>query len=113
MYPPPADSGPRVQLLPMIAPVTCGIDELADLGLLFNFRKHIYGLMQKRRNSNTLAVALHLFHDDIIKWNYLPHYFVQEIYRSPVISPHKGQCAELWCFLWSAPELMSKQTSGW
>ena len=75
MYPPPADSGPRVQLLPMIAPVTCGIDELADLGLLLNFGKHIYGLMQKRRNSNTLAVVLHLFHDDIIKWNYFPHYW--------------------------------------
>ena len=33
------------------------------------------------------------------------------IYRSPVDSPHKGQCdAELWCFLWSAPEQTVEKT---
>ena len=26
------------------------------------------------------------------------------IFRVTGHSPHKGQCAELWCFLWSAPE---------
>ena len=33
------------------------------------------------------------YHDDVIKWNYLPRYwpFVRWIHRSPVDSPHKGQ----------------------
>ena len=68
-------------------------------------------------------------HDDVIKWKHFPRYwpFERGIQRSPVNSPHKGQwrvtgllCgdftgqrrspltkasdAELWCFLWSAPE---------
>ena len=36
-----------------------------------------------------------LWHDDIIKWKHLPHYwpFVWGIHWSPVNSPHKGQ----WC----------------
>ena len=36
-----------------------------------------------------------LHHDDVIKWKHFPCYwpFVQEIYRSPVNSLHKGQ----WC----------------
>ena len=42
-----------------------------------------------------LALALARFHDDVIKWKHFPRYwsFVQEIHRSPVNSPHKGQ----WC----------------
>ena len=34
------------------------------------------------------------FHDDVIKWKHFPPYrpFVQGIHRSPVNSPHKGQC---------------------
>ena len=33
-------------------------------------------------------------HDDVIKWKQFPRYwpFVRGIHRSPVISPHKGQC---------------------
>ena len=33
-------------------------------------------------------------HDDIIKWNHFPRYrpFVRGIHRSPVNSPHIGQC---------------------
>ena len=33
-------------------------------------------------------------HDDVIKWRNFPLYwlFVRGIHRSPVISPHKGQC---------------------
>ena len=46
------------------------------------------------------------FHDDVIKWGHFPRYwpFVWGIHRSPVNSPHRGQWAELNCFLWSAPE---------
>ena len=34
------------------------------------------------------------FHDDVIKWKHFPRYrpFVWGIPRSPVNSPHKGQC---------------------
>ena len=34
-----------------------------------------------------------LFHDDVIKWKHLPHYwpFVWGIHQPPVNSPHKGQ----------------------
>ena len=34
------------------------------------------------------------FHDDVTKWKYFPRYwpFVRGIQRSPVNSPHKGQC---------------------
>ena len=33
-------------------------------------------------------------HDDVIKWKHFPRYwpFVRGIHRSPVNSPHKGQC---------------------
>ena len=46
-------------------------------------------------------------HDDVIKWKHFPRYwpFVRGIHRSPANSPHtKASEAELWCFLWSAPE---------
>ena len=47
-----------------------------------------------------------LLHDDVIKWKHFPRYwpFVRGIHLSPVNSPHKASDAELWCFLWSAPE---------
>ena len=43
-------------------------------------------------------------HDDVIKWKHLPHFwpFVRGIHRW--ISLTKARNAELWCFLWSAPE---------
>ena len=45
-----------------------------------------------------------LWHDDAIKWKHFPRYwpFVRWIHRW---IPHtKASDAELWCFLWSAPE---------
>ena len=38
--------------------------------------------------------CLVILHDDIIKWKHFPRYwtFVRRITRSPVNSPHKGQC---------------------
>ena len=37
---------------------------------------------------------MHCCHDDVIKWKHFPRYwpFVRGIHRSPVNSPHKGQC---------------------
>ena len=48
----------------------------------------------------------HHNHDDVIKWKHFPRNcpFVWGIHRSPVNSPHKGQCRGVWCFLWPAPE---------
>ena len=45
-------------------------------------------------------------HDDAIKWNHSPRYwpFVRGIHRSRWIPCTKANDAELWCFLWSAPE---------
>ena len=36
-------------------------------------------------------------HDDVIKWKQLPHHW-------PFFPRTKASDAELWCFLWSAPE---------
>ena len=66
----------------------------------------------------TLGVAhsynrvLSAYHDDVIKWKHFPRYwpFVRGIHRSPVNSPHTGQCAELWCFLWSTPDQTVEET---
>ena len=40
-------------------------------------------------------------------WKHFPHYwpFVRGIHRWPVNSRTKASHAELWCFLWSVPEL--------
>ena len=45
-------------------------------------------------------------HDDVIKWKYFPRYlpFVRGNHRSP------SSDAELWCFIWSAPEPTVEQT---
>ena len=51
--------------------------------------------------------------DDVIKWKHFPRYwsFVRGIHRSPVDSPHKGQCfQEFSCFPWSVPEITIEQT---
>ena len=48
----------------------------------------------------------HFNHDDVIKWKHFPRYwpFVRAIHRSLWIPRTKASDAELWCFLWSAPE---------
>ena len=45
-------------------------------------------------------------HDDVIKWKHFPCYwpFVRGIHRSRWIPRTKASDAELWCFIWSAPE---------
>ena len=49
-------------------------------------------------------------HDDVIKWKHFPRYwpFVRGIHRSRWIPRTKVSDAELWCFLWSQPELTVK-----
>ena len=45
-------------------------------------------------------------HNDVIKWKHFPRYwsFVRGIHWSRWIPRTKTSDAELWCFLWSAPE---------
>ena len=47
-----------------------------------------------------------LCHDDVIKWKHFPRNwpFVRGIHRDRWIPHTKASDAELWCFLWSAPE---------
>ena len=44
--------------------------------------------------------------DDVIKWKHFPRHwpFVRGIHRSRWIPRTKASDAELWCFLWYAPE---------
>ena len=48
--------------------------------------------------------------DDVIKWKYFPRYwpFVRGIHQWIPLT--KASKAELWCFLWSAPEHAVEQT---
>ena len=58
-------------------------------------------------------------HDDVIKWKYIPRNwpFVQGIHRSPVNSPHKGQCRRaLMCSLiwaWINGRVVSREAGVW
>ena len=51
-----------------------------------------------------------LLHDDVIKWKHFPRYWltVREIDRWIPLT--MASHAELWCFLWSAPEQTIEQT---
>ena len=50
--------------------------------------------------------------DDVIKWKHFPRHwpFVRGIHRSAVNSRTKASNAELWCFLWTAPDSTVEQT---
>ena len=50
-------------------------------------------------------------YDDVINWKYLPRHwpFVRGIHRSPGIPLTETSDAELWCFLWSAPDQTAEQ----
>ena len=57
-------------------------------------------------SAQTMYSGSYRIYEDVIKWTNFPRYwpFVRGIRRSLVNSPHKAIDAELWCFLWSAPE---------
>ena len=48
---------------------------------------------KNRAKEHSVAVALVIDHDDVIKWKHFPRYwpFVRGIHRSPLNSPHIGQ----------------------
>ena len=62
--------------------------------------------LDKTTDHLTYLFFLVIPHDDIFKWKHFPRYwpFVRRIHWGPVNSRTKASDAELWCFLWSAPE---------
>ena len=63
------------------------------------------GNLQHRGVSPRLSLVASI-HDDVIKWKHFPHYwpFMRGIHRSRWLPSTKASDAELWCFLWFAPE---------
>ena len=57
-------------------------------------------------SAGLVAIPLSSLHDDVIKWKHFPRYwpFVRRIHQPRWIPRTKASDAELWCFLWSAPE---------
>ena len=73
----------------------------------YKLKKTLFGLLTTReKNCETGLFNGGLAHDDAIKWKHFPRYwpFVRGIRRSRWIPRTKASDAELWCFLWSAPE---------
>ena len=72
---------------------------------------------------NEISKGIHIgdckafYHDDIIKWRYLPRYwpFVRGIHRSPVNSSHKGQWrgALMLSLICASNKRLSEQSWGW
>ena len=62
-------------------------------------------ILQNAHNTDGLH-SRSVYHDDVIKWKHLSRYwpFVRGIHWSRWIPRTKASDAELWCFLWSAPE---------
>ena len=69
------------------------------------------------RASFTNMIPAWISHDDVIKWEHFPHYwlFVRGIRRSPVNSPHKGQWRGALMFFFDRRlnKQLSKQSRGW
>ena len=63
-------------------------------------------------NASRLRIHKKYSHYDVSKWKHSPHYwpFVRGIHRSPGDTLTKASDAQLWCFLWCAPEQMIQQT---
>ena len=72
---------------------TCTINFHLQLNFHLEFNFGLNLLLIHRLLKTFLAIWWS--RDDVIKWKHFPRYwpFVQEIHRSPVNSPHKGQ----WC----------------
>ena len=69
--------------------------------------KHLYNFSHEKKDNTYVQVPnCYYFHDDVIKWKHFPRNwpFVRGIHRSRWIPRTKASDAELWCFLWSAPE---------
>ena len=81
-------------------PFCLGLNVLSCWEKSIWFRKHETSL---RWCGDTVMLATWSKHDDVIKWKHFPRNwsFVREIRW---ISRTKASDAELWCFLWFAPE---------
>ena len=58
---------------------------------------------------SSVVSFIHFVHDDVTKWKPFPRYWPFCEWNPPVILT-KASDAELWCFLWSAPEQTVEQT---
>ena len=74
---------------------------IKDRSRTWRHKEQRYFKISDIRNADALDV-----HDDVIKWKHFPRYwpFARGIHRSRWIPRTKTSDAELWCFLWSAPE---------
>ena len=66
-----------------------------------------------------IYIYISCFHDDVIKWRHIPHHWLlcgeftgdcAEFTAHRWIPLMQTSDAELWCFLWSAPEQTVEQT---
>ena len=64
------------------------------------------------RKTRVDMASLDAVHDDVIKWTHFPRYqtFVPEVTGDRWIPLKNARDAELWCFLWSAPQQTAEQT---
>ena len=71
-----------------------------------NFKHNLTEGPVMRKACRCRDLVITNIHDDVIKWKHFPRYwpFVRGIHRSRWIHRTKASDAELWCFLWSAPE---------
>ena len=75
------------------------------------FNRSVVALAALQNNRTNIYVELaaenyRIDHDDVIKWKKFPRYWssVREFTGHRLISLTKASDAELWCFLWSAPD---------
>ena len=111
---------PKLSIIWFIWIVSCSWSNHTILLLMFVAEKvllHlVISLTDKQPHQITWNVSAHRhqreqYHDDVIKWKHFPRYWpsvVQGIHRSPVDSPHKGQCRGVLMF-----SLICTRTNGW
>ena len=70
---------------------------------------HIFPLLSAWCVGTIMCFRFHIYpaHDDVIKWKHFPRNwpFVRGIHRSRWFPHTKASDMELWCYLWSEPEL--------
>ena len=76
---------------------------LFNVSILSSFMEFV---IQTEKMKFVFYIKLILIHDDVIQWKHVPCYwpFMRGIHQSLVNSLTKASDAELWYFLWFAPE---------
>ena len=86
-----------------------GIDQGVWVPILFHFILFLFikWIMWK---SWLLGTDIEYIHDYVIKWKHFPRYWPLWVRGIQWIVITKASDAELWCFLWCAPEQTLEQT---